>query len=404
MAAARHPATATTRGSDKAGGARAGGRKLFTPEESAPPVHGHEGGGAHPLIQVASFRQAARLAAMQTELRLLGDMASHSAILGLQPYLQINSPRLRRDTVVRGQRDPRFRLPASQLRELLDRFCAELEDPSPTPSAMIVVAHQDDEAIGAGARLCALADAIVVHVTDGAPRDVERVQRMGFDRPEEYAIARREELLSAMGLAGVGPDRLFCLGVPDGEAAHRLVELSHALAEMMSAFAPEVVLTHPYEGGHTDHDAVAFAVHLACGMLRRDGAPAPVTLELTSYHYRNGKRVVGDFLPNPGAAIRTLELGRQARDLKKRMYECFATQRDVLKHFPVDVERFRPAPRYVFTKPPHPGPLDYERHRRLPLNGAEFRQRALLALQQLRTEKRRSVSLAGVPTAEAFAA
>ena len=61
-------------------------------------------------------------------------------------------------------------------------------------TTLIIVAHPDDESIGAGARLRKLGDAWVVDVTDGAPRDVECARRHGYDTPEEYAAARRTEL------------------------------------------------------------------------------------------------------------------------------------------------------------------------------------------------------------------
>jgi hypothetical protein len=39
----------------------------------------------------------------------------------------------------------------------------------------------------------------------------------------------------------------------------------------------------------------------------------------------------------------------------------FATQRDMLRHFRVDCERFRPAPPYDFAKPPNGGCCWYDR-------------------------------------------
>jgi hypothetical protein len=42
------------------------------------------------------------------------------------------------------------------------------------------------------------------------------------------------------------------------------------------------------------------------------------------------------------------------------MTDCFSTQRQVLTSFPIGTERFRLAPHYDFTAPPHDGRLFYE--------------------------------------------
>lgn len=268
---------------------------------------------------------------------------------------------------------------------------------------LIVVAHQDDETIGAGAQLARLPDVTVLHVTDGAPRDPAYAHRFGYASVSEYGEARRREAAEALRLVGVPPDRQLCLNIPDGEAPYHLVELSLTIAEAIDELRPEVLLTHPYEGGHTDHDAIAFAVHLACGILRREGTETPVVLELTSYHNRNGQRVVHDFLPYDNAlGPRTLALSKQARELKARMYECFTTQQRCLQQFKVDIERFRPAPRYVFTRPPHEGTLDYERLSRR-MSYSEWRAQAQRALAQLRTRKHGCVSMAAPAQAPAGA-
>jgi N-acetylglucosamine malate deacetylase 2 len=292
--------------------------------------------------------------------------------------------------VVRNTRAERFRLPRPLKSELIDRFCAEPEElPQVAPRTLIVVAHQDDESIGAGARLCQLTNAHIVHVTDGAPRDPAVARRYGYSTREEYAEARRAELLKALAVAGVPRSQLIELGFVDGEASLRLVELCLRLIDVMDVLMPEVVITHPYEGGHTDHDATAFAVHLACGILRREGKRPPAVLELTSYFNLNGQKVVQDFLPHDRAdrGRRIILLNEQEQQLKRRMFACFSSQQGVLQHFNLGFEKFRPAPRYVFTQPPHAGPLNYERYGN-PRRGAFWRKQAEQALRALRLRKR----------------
>ncbi|HUF49878.1 MAG TPA: PIG-L family deacetylase, partial [Longimicrobiales bacterium] len=302
-------------------------------------------------------------------------------------------------TIIRSERDARFHMPPRKLDEVLRHFGAELERAHDAPSMLIVVAHQDDESIGAGAQLARLPDVTVLHVTDGSPRDPAYVHRFGYSSADEYGEARRREAAEALRLAGVPAERQLCLNIPDGEAPYHLVELSLTIAALLDELCPDVVLTHPYEGGHTDHDAIAFAVHLACGILRREGVRIPMVLELTSYHNRNGRRVVHDFLPYDNALnTRTCQLSRAARELKVRMYECFSTQQKCLTQFSVDIERFRPAPRYIFTRPPHDGTLDYERLSRR-MSYTEWRDQAQRALGQLRTRRRGKVSMQSMTVA-----
>jgi N-acetylglucosamine malate deacetylase 2 len=254
------------------------------------------------------------------------------------------------------------------------------------PRVAVVVAHPDDEAIGAGAVLNGLRDAHIVHVTDGAPADEALAQARGFPTRDAYAAARRGEVIVALGLIGITPERIHGLGAVDGETSWQLVELSRRLATLLDELQPDVVMTHPYEGGHSDHDSTAFAVHMAAGILRRDGGHAPVVIELTSYHNFQGQRRHGDFLPFADTAVKTLVLGTRVRDLKRRMYRAFTSQRDVLRNLSVDLERFRAAPRYQFTGPPHAGVLDYERLCRR-ITGAEWRLQAATALHLLRSRR-----------------
>jgi N-acetylglucosamine malate deacetylase 2 len=289
--------------------------------------------------------------------------------------------------ILRPRPESRFTLPRATSEQLLGRLVLESPLVGPPPRTTIIVAHPDDEAIGAGALMRDLPEVVVAHVTDGAPSHLEAARRNGHGTREDYARARREEVVAALALVGVPAQRIRCLGYVDGEAALRLVEVSYAVAGMLDELRPEVVLTHPYEGGHTDHDATAFAVHLACGVLRREGVPAPIVLELASYHNRKGRRVHADFLPFWQVPTRRVDLPPEAQHLKARMFRYFTTQQKVLSSFPLDIERFRIAPRYLFTVPPHDGPLDYE-HYCTTITGAEWRANAEKALHILRAKRR----------------
>jgi LmbE family N-acetylglucosaminyl deacetylase len=137
-------------------------------------------------------------------------------------------------------------------------------------------------------------------------------------------------------------------------------ELAHDLSFRLSRLEPEVVITHPYEGGHPDHDATALAVHAACRVLQRAQAVAPALIEMTSYHGNGGEMQTEAFLPYPHCETIAFELTEQERWRKKRLLACYATQKQTLSAFPLRQEMFRLAPAYDFTRLPHPAPLFYD--------------------------------------------
>lgn len=264
---------------------------------------------------------------------------------------------------------------------LFGRFSSAPVGPEPPPAVLLVAAHPDDEVIGAGARLCSLPSTRVVHVTDGSPRWLDDARRAGCETREEYARLRRSELHAALALAGCDPQSSIALEFVDGEAALELPRLTRALAAILLETHPEIVLTHPYEGGHPDHDAAAFAARTALALLDRAGAPRPLLVEMTSYHAGPEGVVCGRFLPgSPEEAI--ISLDPAARRRKMALIDCYASQRHLLGGFPVDAERFRVAPRYDFTAPPHRGALYYE-SQPWGWSGERFRKLAAECLDEL---------------------
>ena len=120
--------------------------------------------------------------------------------------------------------------------------------------AVFIGAHPDDIEIGAGGTLLKLLaehwDVFVCIVTDETD-------------PNVAAIRRREALQSCAAL-GLGPQRVFFLGISDGyvtvtrEGVDRLREaLKH------HGVHPELVFTHSQADCHNDHRAVCGLVHAA---------------------------------------------------------------------------------------------------------------------------------------------
>ncbi len=219
----------------------------------------------------------------------------------------------------------------------------------------MVVAHPDDETIGAGASLHLFDRCLLVHVTDGAPRNLADARAAGFADAAAYGSQRRDELAAALRAGGARP-RLAQMGVPDQGASLCLAALASQLAELLARNGVEAVLTHPYEGGHPDHDATAWAAHRAARLCPHP----PAVIEFAGYHANPaGGIATGTFLSGgPEATI--INLPPAERATKQRMLDCFVTQRTTLAAFGADQESFRPAPAYDFAQPPHPGKLYYE--------------------------------------------
>jgi LmbE family N-acetylglucosaminyl deacetylase len=244
---------------------------------------------------------------------------------------------------------------------------------------LIIAAHPDDEAIGLGGQLAGFRQSFLVHTTDGAPR--------AHTNRTEYASIRRGELEAALGVAGIPASNALALGAVDQESPAVMAELARELAAIIDRLRPDTIFTHAYEGGHPDHDAAAFVVHVAVRLALREDFRHPVVREFTSYH--NGAPFsvhswmrVGEFLPWPESNQGTVVLSLDARDRKRRMFECFASQRHMLDSFPIALERTRLAPAYDFTIPPHEGRLFYE-DQDWGWDGASWRHQARRALEEL---------------------
>ena len=173
-----------------------------------------------------------------------------------------------------------------------------------------------------------------------------------------------------------------CLSCPDQQASFRMGGLARMLCGIFRELQPEFVWTHPYEGGHPDHDATAFAVHAAVTVLRKADEREPTILEFASYHRGPQGMETGQFLDTRGKRVYEHTLEDEEQSAKKKLFDCYVSQAHVLQYFPVAEEPVRTAPPYDFGKPPHAGDLYYEGFA-WGVNGAQWRSLAKDAEREL---------------------
>ncbi|HKW19174.1 MAG TPA: PIG-L deacetylase family protein [Terriglobales bacterium] len=226
----------------------------------------------------------------------------------------------------------------------------------PSLRVLVLAAHPDDETIGASLVLSRCPDCFVAYLTDGAPRDTRLWPPRLTGSRELYVDLRRQEAHAALSIAGISSGAISWLRAVDQEATFEIDRLIADFAKLVCSIRPDVVITHPYEGGHPDHDAAALVARIAEGQCDR----LPILLEMTSYHARDGRCVTGEFLNPEESSQICLELSTEDRERKQRMIEAHASQKLVLENFPLDREPLRLAPEYDFSQPPHAGKLWYE--------------------------------------------
>jgi LmbE family N-acetylglucosaminyl deacetylase len=227
-----------------------------------------------------------------------------------------------------------------------------------TVPTVVVVAHPDDETVGIGGQLTLFQSLTLVQLTDGAPRDGRDAKRAGYTTRRAYAAEREREARNALSRLKVGSCRRVRYRIPDQEVVLRLDEVVRALERDLGGAG--LVFTHPYEGGHPDHDAAALAVGIACAALRRATGTSPQRLEFACYHYGAGQMVTGRFWPDATCTETSVRLAADARARKREALACYVTQSPVIAHFDPDMERFRRTPRYDFRRAPPPGTALYD--------------------------------------------
>lgn len=194
---------------------------------------------------------------------------------------------------------------------------------------VVIVAHPDDEIISAYAVISEMANVVIVQLTSESP-------------------AREREREQAQQAAG------WQIPVVYGESAFRTAHTAlprlHALVTTWTSDA-DVIWTHPYEGGHLDHDTAAW---LSQQVALESSRPI-VRMEFASYHATEHGQAFGTFWPDPQHPSITVPLSGDRWARKRAALAAYASQAGILRKFGTpDQEAYREAPLYDFRRPPPP--------------------------------------------------
>jgi LmbE family N-acetylglucosaminyl deacetylase len=214
---------------------------------------------------------------------------------------------------------------------------------------LVIVAHPDDECIGAGALLQRIADPVLVFCTDGGPRDSYFWH--AFGSREAYVEVRRREVAAAAESVGVKKQR--SLPIVDQELYKNLELAVRELERLVLECRPQAVLTLAYEGGHPDHDSCAFIGHV---IGERQKLPV---WEMPLYHRTSQGPRPQQFL-RPGAGIEQLDITADELTRKRKMVACYGSQGELANFFDLSLELFRPQAQYDFLRPPDTDVINYE--------------------------------------------
>lgn len=226
---------------------------------------------------------------------------------------------------------------------------------------LLLVAHPDDETIGFGGHISQCPNLYLVHLTEGSPENLKYAHYCGCTNRGEYAKLRMNELKSALTVCDFDNNHYSNLQYVDLGVIYYIEKIIEDVLHLIKEIKPAVIMTHPYEGGHPDHDCAAYIAQKSIRIVSEKNEMSAIKrMEFTCYHGKKGYMETGTFLDRSEETI-TVQLSRQNRQIKEKMLNCFNSQKEMLSLFCSDKEIFRTAPVYSFTKPPHEGKLLYEK-------------------------------------------
>lgn len=210
---------------------------------------------------------------------------------------------------------------------------------------VLLVAHPDDESIGAGLLLQRLRHAYIVFCANGPswwPPDW-----LNYGLPHTRAQLRKQEAHHAIGITGKNHSIQF-LGYPDGWLVTHLNDAYRSLDHLLRAWQPQHLVTHVFEGGHEDHDACSF---LACQLSKTFNFQV---WEMPLYYRDSSTGAVirqAFTADDPDDEIITPISGSEL-EVKRAMLSAHESQREIIARFDPTIEKFRRQPLHDYSRGP----------------------------------------------------
>jgi LmbE family N-acetylglucosaminyl deacetylase len=203
---------------------------------------------------------------------------------------------------------------------------------------LVLVAHPDDETIACSGLLQRAPESLVVFAVDGAPPHYGFADKFGSLR--HYSEKRFQE--SSRALRFIPGSSFRRLAMPGGAwfmDQHLFLNLPEAFASLVETageFAPDLLVSHAFEGGHIDHDACHILARQAANVLALPGLEFPL-------YWRSEARgdVFQKFRSHDNSEF-ALELSEQELAIKARMLSEYQTQNNLTSAFDPRIETFRP--------------------------------------------------------------
>ena len=209
-------------------------------------------------------------------------------------------------------------------------------------SLVVVAAHPDDEALGAGGLIAECAArgirVLVITVTDGAASHPASPSTPAH----ELAALRADE--ARLALAELAPDAgILLLGHPDGQTLEQRELIAADLARAVTSSGPSTLLVAPWSGdGHRDHRIVGEL----CEQLAADRGLHFAAYPIWLWHWAEPDRE-----DVPWDDFAALRLSEAARTAKRRAIAAHQSQVEPLSASSGDEALLHPAFLQNFERP-----------------------------------------------------